>query len=155
MKTATCSLRSGLAGGLLAIGLTFEACATPPAEVAQPMVELTRVPEAAEGGPDRTAPIAGRVKGTRAGHRIVLYARSGPWWVQPLADQPFTKIGPDLGFEATTHLGTEYAALLVEPGYRPPSRTDELPGVGGGVTAVARSVGQPPAVPRAVRTLHF
>jgi hypothetical protein len=101
------------------------------------------------------APIAGRATGTRPGQRIVLYARSGPWWVQPLADQPFTEIRADASFENTTHLGTEYAALLVEPGYRPPHRSDELPALGGGVVAVARSKGLPPAEPHADRTLLF
>ena len=119
------------------------------------MVEFTRIAEAAEGGPDRMAPIAGRVKGARAGQQIVLYARSGPWWVQPLADQPFTVIRSDLSFESSTHLGLEYAALLVDPGYRPPSRTDELPSVGGGVVAVARSKGVPPAAARPVKMLQF
>jgi len=145
------TLRSGLASALLALG----ACASPPATLAPPQVELTRMPEAAEGGPDHMAPIAGRVKGARAGQQIVLYARAGPWWVQPLADQPFTAIRSDQSFETTTHLGTEYAALLVEPGYRPPSRTDELPSVGGGVLALARAKGVPPAAPRSVRMLRF
>jgi hypothetical protein len=77
------------------------------------------------------APIAGRARGARPGQRIVLYARSGPWWVQPLAEQPFTEIRADSTFENTTHLGTEYAALLVEPGYRPPHRSDDLPALEG------------------------
>jgi hypothetical protein len=145
------TLRPGLASALLALG----ACASPPATVAPPQVELTRMPEAAEGGPDRMDSIAGRVKGARAGQQIVLYARAGPWWVQPLADKPFTAIRSDLSFETTTHLGTEYAALLVETGYRPPSRTDELPSVGGGVLAVARAKGVPPAAPRSVQMLRF
>jgi hypothetical protein len=130
------------------------ACTTPPATVA-PTVELTRVPEAAEGGPDRTAPIAGRARGARPGQRIVLYARSGPWWVQPLTEQPFTAIRSDSTFESTTHLGTEYAALLVEPGYSPPPRSDQLPAVEGGVVAVVTAKGIPPASPRAAKTLQF
>ena len=58
-------------------------------------------------------PIAGRVKGARKGQRIVLFARSGMWWVQPLAADPFTKIQPDSRWRSTTHPGSAYAALLV------------------------------------------
>ena len=145
--------RVGLAVLALA-GLAGGACRPAPAP-AGPAVELSRVPEAAEGGPDRMAPIAGRARGARPGQRIVVYARSGPWWVQPLADQPFTELHADSSFESTTHLGTEYAALLVEPGYRPPHRTDQLPALEGGVVAIATASGVPPAEPRTVRTLQF
>jgi hypothetical protein len=75
--------------------------------------------------------------------------------VQPLADQPFTALRPDSTFESTTHLGSEYAALLVEPGYRPPSRADVLPAPGAGVVALARAPGVPPAQPRVLKTLLF
>lgn len=143
-----------VSGGLALVGLAGSACRQRPARTG-PEVELVRVPEAAEGGPDRMAPIAGRASGTRPGQRIVLYARSGPWWVQPLAEQPFTAIRADSTFENTTHLGTEYAALLVEPGYKPPNRSDELPAVAGGVVAMARVKGVAPAEPRPSRTLQF
>jgi hypothetical protein len=136
------------------VALAVSACRSQAAAVG-PSVELTRVPEAAEGGPDRMAPIAGRARGVRPGQRVVLYARSGPWWVQPLAAQPFTALDADSNFDNTTHLGTEYAALLVEPGYKPPSRTDELPALGGGVVALARVKGVAPAEARAPRTLQF
>ena len=144
------------ASGLMALAcLVGGACRSQPAKVA-PAVELTRIPEGAEGGPDRMAPIAGRAAGARPGQKIVIYARSGPWWVQPLADQPFTAIRSDSTFENTTHLGTEYAALLVEPDYRPSNRTDELPAVGNGVVAIAIQKGAPPAEPRAAaQTLQF
>jgi hypothetical protein len=125
-----------------------------PAEVG-PSIELTRVPEAGEGGPDRMVSISGRVNGARPGQQVVLFARAGPWWVQPLADKPFTAIGRDSTWENTTHVGTEYAALLVEPGYRPPVRTDELPGLDERVVAVARAKGTPPAEPRSAKTLQF
>jgi hypothetical protein len=105
----------GLAWTVLAIlGVAAGACRSRPADVA-PSIQLTRIPEAAEGGPDRMVSIAGRVSGARPGQQIVLFARAGPWWVQPLADQPFTAIRRDSTWESTTHLGTEYAALLVEP----------------------------------------
>jgi hypothetical protein len=130
------------------------ACGSRPADVV-PSIQLTRVPEAGEGGPDRMVSIAGRVSGARQGQQVVLYARAGPWWVQPLADQPFTSIRKDSTWENTTHVGTEYAALLVEPGYKPPTRTDELPNGDERVLAIARSKGSAPAQPRAVKTLQF
>jgi formate hydrogenlyase transcriptional activator len=83
------------------------------------------------------------VIGARPAQQIVLYARSGAWWVQPLADRPFTKIQPDSKWKNSSHPGTEYAALLVDPGYQPPAITIELPGVGGSVAAVAVVEGKP------------
>ncbi len=50
----------------------------------QPAIEFTAVPPAATGGSDRLARIAGRAAGARPGDRIVLYTKSGVWWVQPL-----------------------------------------------------------------------
>jgi len=90
-----------------------------------------------EGGTSKIATIEGRVIGARPGQQIVLFARSGAWYAQPFTDQPFTKIQPDSTWKNSTHLGTEYAALLVEPGYRPPASADVLPYIGGGVIALA------------------
>jgi hypothetical protein len=106
------------------------------------------------GGPDKLDTIEGRVKGARPGQRVVLFARSGLWWVQPLAEAPFTTIEADSTWKSPTHLGLEYAALLVEPGYAPPHATDVLPTVGGGVVAVATVSGAPPGQ-TAARTLRF
>lgn len=89
------------------------------------------------GGTPKIAAIEGRVIGARPGQQIVLYARSGAWYVQPFTDRPFTKIQPDATWRNSTHLGTEYAALLVAPEYRPPAMIDALPNKGGGVIAVA------------------
>ena len=110
-----------------------------------PSIELTRVPRAAEGGPQSSLrPIEGRVFGARIGHRVVLYARSGAWWIQPFVDRPFTSIEPDGRWKNSTHAGTEYAALLVDAEYVPPARTDFIPGPGRGVVAVAVREGAPP-----------
>jgi hypothetical protein len=109
---------------------------------AGPSIEFSRVPLAAEGGRDIFDVIEGRVQGARPGQQVVLFARSGAWYVQPFADQPFTEIQPDSKWRSLTHLGTEYAAFLVEPGYRPPARTDVLPGEGEGVVAVAIETGE-------------
>jgi signal transduction histidine kinase len=101
-----------------------------------PSIEFRKVPLVDEGGAGKIDDIEGRVIGARAGQQIVLYARSGDWYVQPFTDRSFTKIQPDSTWKNSTHLGTEYAALLVEPGYRPPARVDALPFPGGGVVAV-------------------
>jgi signal transduction histidine kinase len=108
-----------------------------------PSIEFTKVPLAGEGGPDKLETIEGRVAGARPGQRIVLFARWGPWWVQPLADQPFTTIQPDSKWRNSTHFGTEYAALLVDPGYRPQATMDGLPSQTAGVIVVAITKGRP------------
>ena len=109
-----------------------------------PYIELTDVPRADKGGGPELDVVKGFVTGVKSEHRIVLYARSGAWYVQPYADQPFTGINADSTWSNSTHLGTEYAALVVEPGYTPPSSTLELPSIGNGVVAVTVKEGTPP-----------
>jgi hypothetical protein len=128
-------------------------CSTPQAHD-EPTIEFTRIPEAAQGGPDMLDTIAGRVRGAKPGHRLVLFARSGAWWVQPVAERPFTTIEADSTWTSATHLGLEYAALLVEPGYDPPPMADALPAVGGGIVAVASVPGALPGQV-AAKTLRF
>lgn len=106
-----------------------------------PSIEFSRVPPAAESSPDRIDIIEGRVIGAHPGQQIVLYAKSGTWWVQPLANEAFTKLNPDSTWTNATHVGTEYAALLVGPGYRPLKMMSEPPAPGGGVLAVAIAKG--------------
>lgn len=120
----------------------------------KPSIEFSIIPPAAEGGPDRRAPIAGRVTAARTGQQIVLFAKAGIWWVQPTTDEPFTSIKTDSTWTNTTHLGTEYAALLVEPGYRPPATTDVLPPEGGDVVAVKTVPGEK-SVEAGPKTLQF
>src|SRR5260221_1165629 len=120
----------------------------------EPSIEFTKVPQAGEGGPDTAGTIEGRVTGGRDGQQIVLFARSGQWWVQPLSDQPFTKIQANAKWTNTTHLGTEYAALLVGPGYRPPPTLHSLPVKGGAIIAINTVKGSP-ARPEPVKTVHF
>jgi hypothetical protein len=121
-------------------------------DAVKPSVEFTKLPPLAEGGPDKLGTIEGRVSGARPGQRIVLFARGGMWWVQPFADNPYTIIQPDSTWKSATHLGTQYAALLVEPGYVPPATMDALPAEGRGVTAITVSKSLELAAPR---TLQF
>lgn len=117
-----------------------------------PSIEFSRVPQADRDGRDKHDIIEGRVRGARPGQQIILYARSGAWWVQPRVTQPFTKIQANSKWTNATHLGTEYAALLVESGYRPPPTINMLPAPGGPVSAWAVIKGQklPPSP-----SLHF
>src|SRR5665811_1437677 len=52
-----------------------------------PVVEFTKIAPAAQGGRERVDEVAGRVSRARPGQQIVVYARSGPWWVQPWPDK--------------------------------------------------------------------
>jgi hypothetical protein len=92
--------------------------------------------------------IEGRVTGVRPGQQIVLYAKSdGLWWVQPSTDRPFTTIQAGARWKGSTHLGTDYAALLVEPGYTPSDTAEALPSLGAGVVTVAVTKGTGPELP--------
>lgn len=121
----------------------------------EPSILFTTIPPAAVGGSERTAPVAGRITGTRAGQRVVLYTKSGVWWVQPLTAQPFTTVEPDATFRSAIHLGTEYAALLVDAGYRPANTADALPPLGNGVVAIAIVKGTGDFVTRPPKVLTF
>jgi len=112
------------------------------------------VPPEAAGGPDTLDIIEGRVTNAPSGLRIVLYARNGKWWVQPLVDEPFTKIRPDSSWTNSTHLGTEYAALLVQAGFQPAATLEELPARGGDVVTVAVVNGSKPGS-TVSKTLQF
>jgi len=120
-----------------------------------PVVEFTRVPPAGEGGPDRLDSLEGVVRDAPPGERIVVYAKAGSvWWIQPLATAPFTSIARDNTWKTSTHLGSEYAAMLVDPGYQPSSTMKTLPSTGNGVFAVvSKSVG--PGPPIVNQTLKF
>ncbi|WP_353063123.1 glycoside hydrolase family 16 protein [Tunturibacter psychrotolerans] len=120
----------------------------------KPNVQITLVPAANPGGPVQLEFIEGRASGVEPGQRIVLYARSDIWWIQPFANQPFTEIQPDSTWRNSTHLGTDYAALLVEPGFHPATKLPTLPAEGNGVIAIATSKGKfvAPIVPKVI---HF
>lgn len=122
-------------GVFLILSLLEIGCSRP--GVRGPTIEFTRVPPAAEGGPDTIDIIQGRVSGARPGQQIVLYAKTGTWWVQPVVNEPFTEIQQDSTWTNSVHIGTDYAALLVQPNFRPPANTGVLPGIGSDVIAVA------------------
>jgi hypothetical protein len=135
--------------------LLVAACGSPRSTV-DPSIEFATIPPADTGGPAKLAPVAGRVTGARPCQRVVVFARSGDiWWVQPFRGRPFTAIEGGSTWKNSIHLGTEYAALLVDADYRPPATIGSLPERGGGIAAVARVAGTGAFVPPARKTLAF
>src|SRR3981189_1718775 len=122
-----------------------------------PSLEFTKIPVSAVGGLDNMDTVEGRVIGVRPEQQIVLYAKSGGrWWIQPFARDPlFTKIQADSKWKNVTHLGEEYAALLVDPSYSPPQTTELLPATGGAVAAVAVVKGHTADPSSPPKMLHF
>jgi len=121
---------------LLALATLLGACHSQQAPTG-PTIQFTKIPPASQGGRERVDTITGRVTGAHPGQQIVIYARSGPWWVQPWPDKPFIPIQADSTWGTSTHLGFEYAAMLVESGYHPPATMDVAPTQGGSVVTVS------------------
>jgi hypothetical protein len=123
--------------------------------VSEPSIKFTKIPPSQEGGADKIDTIEGSVSGAKPGQQIVLYAKSGIWWVQPFAAKPFTAIQTDSVWKTSTHFGTEYAALLVEADYQPPPKLDKLPNPGDGIVSVEIIKGAPPAPSDSAKTINF
>jgi hypothetical protein len=137
-RTATLSV---LLASFLAIGCHSSS------KISAPTLAFSKVPAAEQESPYKTDIserdyktdiIEGRATGARPGQRIVLYAKTdGRWGVCRQSGQPFTNVETDGRWEASVHLGIQYAALLVNPTYNPPEQTESLPIVGNGVVALA------------------
>ena len=114
-----------------------------------PSIEFSKIPPAAQGGRERVDTIAGRVRNARPGQQVVIYAHSGTWWVQPWPDHALIPIQADSTFSTETHLGFEYAVLLVDPEYHPLPTLDLVPTQGGPVTLVTivKGTGTPQFAP--------
>jgi hypothetical protein len=121
----------------------------------EPSIEFIKIPPAAQGGREKVDTISGRVRNARPGQQIVIYAHSGQWWVQPWPEQPFTPVKADSTWSTETHLGFEYAALLVGPDYRPLPEVDLAPAQGGSVAVatIVKGTGTPQLAP--VGSLKF
>jgi len=102
---------------------------SPPAPPgARPEVSLTQVPGPG-GGPASRGDIAGRVIGlpNPQDYKILIYAHTDQWFVQPMVVTPLTDIDSDGTWRNWTHLGLEFAALLVVASYEPQPVLDRLP----------------------------
>lgn len=91
-------------------------------------ITITHVPPTGQGDPNRTHPITGTARATAlASCRVVIFAHTDAWYVQPATDRPLTEIGDDGTWNTSTHPGDHYAAVLACGTYNPPAKADALP----------------------------
>jgi hypothetical protein len=128
---------------VVALCVALADCHHAPTPDVEPKISFTQVPQFSTGDHDEEDVIEGTVHGARQGQRMVLYSKCGSlWWLQPLLTSPFTAILPDKAWRNEVHLGTEYAALLVDSSYHPAPVLRQLPKRGGAVVQVAAARGQ-------------
>lgn len=98
-------------------------------------VRIIEVPSSG-AGPDSVGMIAGKVEGLQdpQQYKMVIYAFTNMWYVQPTRDNALTAINPDGSWSNSTHLGSAYAALVVKPTYKPPFQAESLPNGDGMIT---------------------
>jgi hypothetical protein len=156
--------RTALLSALLA-SLALSGC-HPSSNASAPTLVFSKVAAAFEESPHKTdmserdyktAAVEGRATGAQPGQRIVLYANTdGRWGLCRQFEQPFANIEADGRWKASVHLGIQYAALLVDPGFNPPEQTESLPLVANGVVAlvVVDGEGAAPVIP-APKLLNF
>jgi len=103
----------------------------------KPDIQITEAPSKG-AGPDEVKTIAGTASGVDIAEcKVVVFARTDVWYVQPYIASSDTSINEDGTWRSDTHLGLQYAAMLVKKAYNPPSKTRKLPDVGGQVLAIA------------------
>ncbi|HEY7405452.1 MAG TPA: hypothetical protein VIB39_18135 [Candidatus Angelobacter sp.] len=126
--------------GLAALVLMLPAAA----QSGIPKVSITDVPHAGKGGESAMERIAGKVTHLNDKDcRIVLYALAGgKWWVQPYADSPYTDIEANGSWHSQTHLGSDYAALLVNSSFQAPPTVPDIRKLTTGVIAMAKIEGK-------------
>lgn len=93
-----------------------------------PVILIIEIPSQG-GGPDSRGVIAGKVEGIKDpnAYRVVVYALTDHWYVQPTRDDSLTVINNDETWATQTHLGTSYAALLVDKSFVPPPQPSAIP----------------------------
>jgi hypothetical protein len=143
VSRALISLAVGVAVSILILMSPVHASGqvTPSAKLS---IAVTEAPHAGKGGPDQTEPISGEVRGVDYGtHKVVIYAfGGGTWYVQPTVAVPLTDIDQSGRWQTITHLGSTYAALLVNQSYKPPAIMTTVPRVGADVLAVTLAAGR-------------
>jgi len=129
-------------------GLACPAYSAPRSPEKVPSVTIVRVPPRHPGGKHTVFRISGKVGGVDPREcRVIVYALTDKWYVQPTEDQPVTVITDDLAWDTTTHGGKRYAALLVRKEYDAAIHLGKLPSKGKDVLDLVDVAGVPPAGP--------
>ncbi len=133
-KNLVCEIKSNVPELLQNPKLTTEPSTEPALGQSKILFKVVPGPGA---GPDALAPVEGRVEGIEnpGRYKILLYTHTDRWYIQPFADQPLADIDSAGKWNSETHLGQQYAALVVLPKYSPQSAPEELPPLGDGVLA--------------------
>ena len=83
------------------------------------------------GGPNKLRPISGSVTGLSKAqvkqYRVVVYAYTDQWYLQPTTISYYANISAKLAWKTKTHLGNQYGALLVKKGYLAAPKLSALP----------------------------
>ena len=128
---------------LVALIISVVGCHRSTKQDVEAKISFTQVPQRNSGDINLQDVMEGTVSGARPGQRMVIYSKSGGlWWLQPLLTAPYTPILPSQVWRNETHLGTDYAVLLVDPSYKPAAVLDQLPKRGSAIAAVAVTPGQ-------------
>jgi len=138
-RTATSAKRALLLAGCLLLA----ACESR-SPVAAPSIVFDKVPRGDVGGPD-TRTIGGRaISANRVSKSSYMPEAKDSGGSSRSPTALFTAIQGDSRWKNQTHLGSQYAALLVNQGYRPARPPKTLPSPGGTVIASAVVTGEGP-----------
>ncbi|MGB7985467.1 MAG: hypothetical protein WCF54_09930 [Terracidiphilus sp.] len=108
-----------------------------------PGIQITDIPPSGVGGTNIKSRICGVVAGVNPRqYRVVLFSETDMWYVEPDSILPMTGIQQDGHWCNSIYLGHTYAALLVRPGYHPPTTGQALPQIGEDVVASAMEEGK-------------
>lgn len=122
---------SGLGCGEDDAGVTREPVVCPGQVVGSMAEQPVVVISSAE--PDAISGRANHVDGRR--HRIVLWAKTDKWYVQPLTSDPYTDICSDGSWSNWTHSWNRIVALVVDDTYDPGATRVDHPSLDPGVLA--------------------
>ncbi len=111
----------------------------PSPEPIPPTVRLTDVP-CGKRASDDNGMISGQIEGLSnpQQYKIVIYARTNIWFVQPTEADPLTDVMSDGTWTNSTNPGRYFVALLVEPPYTPRPQAEALPSIGGAILAKSK-----------------
>jgi len=121
---------------VLAVATTSTRIPTPEAQQDRKRISITQVPSDTPTVM-ATTPIKGiAYVEDPSKYKVAVYARwEEGWWLQPFAWSELVNIGPDGHWETQTHGGTEFAALVVRPGFKSEPMVVVVPKLGGDVLA--------------------